>query len=353
MDVGLRGSGHNKQNNDPPPGSTGTKPSEFKSCREKVRRWLLFTRTPAQLQGPHVLSRLTGPAWDACGELGPEDVATADGVNMILDTLAEAFQGEHDVDGSHTAFALQVKEALIEQEDIDLETALAASELESDTDLEETDGANIKPRQLRGEQRMRCEQEYGVCSNDISYQPNVDCEWGEWNSWTPCNVMIRDGEEAKTSFFVHFGRDHSMSDYMGKGVIDTGCSRFLIGQNTLEKWEQMLTRRWGLSTQRIQLAKAMTFRFGNDETLETRTLAVLPGGIAGINGVSRMHVVPGGAPLLLSKEFLRDLGCHIDLGRGHLFFEKLGVRAVVTSEQSPHLLFALVEFWTAGTQDPG
>ena len=53
---------------------------------------------------------------------------------MILDTLAEAFQGEYDVDGSHTA-----KEALIEQqEDIDLETALAALELESDTDLEET-----------------------------------------------------------------------------------------------------------------------------------------------------------------------------------------------------------------------
>ena len=53
-----------------------------------------------------------------------------------------------------------------------------------------------------------------------------------------------------------------MSDYIGKGVIDAGCSRFLIGQNTFEKWEQMLTRRWNLNTQRIQLAKAMTFRFG-------------------------------------------------------------------------------------------
>ena len=113
---------------------------------------------------------------------------------------------------------------------------------------------------------------------------------------------------------------------LAKGVTVTGCSRFLIGQNTLEKCEQMLTRRWGLSTQRTQLAKAMTFRFGNDETLETRTLAILPVGIAGVNGVLRVYVVPGGAPLLLSKEFSRDLGCHIDLGRGHLFFEKLGVR---------------------------
>ena len=60
-------------------------------------------------------------------------------------------------------------------------------------------------------------------------------EWHEWNSWPSCNVMFRDGEEAKTSFFVYFGRDHSMSDYIGKGVIDTGCSRFLVGQKTLEK----------------------------------------------------------------------------------------------------------------------
>ena len=55
--------------------------------------------------------------------------------------------------------------------------------------------------------------------------------------------MFRGGEEAKTSFLVYFWRDHSMSDYIGKGVIDTGCSRFLIGQDRLEKWEQMLTRR--------------------------------------------------------------------------------------------------------------
>ena len=84
-----------------------------------------------------------------------------------------------------------------------------------------------------------------------------------------------------------------MSDYIGKGVIDTGCSRFLVGENTLEKWELMPTRRWGLSTQRIQLAKAMTFRSGNDETLETRTLAILPVGTAGVNGVLRVYVVPG------------------------------------------------------------
>ena len=128
--------------------------------------------------------------------------------------------------------------------------------------------------------------------------------------------MLRDSEEVKTSFFDYFGGDTAHQ----AGVIDTGCSRFLIGQHTLEECEQMLTQRWGLSTQRIHLEKAMTFRFGNDETLETRTLAILPVGNSGVDGVLRVHVVPGGAPLLLSKEFLRDLGCHIGLGRGHLSF---------------------------------
>ena len=55
---------------------------------------------------------------------------------------------------------------------------------------------------------------------------------------------------------------------------------------------------------------------------------------------------------MLSKEFLRDLGCHIDLGRGHLFFEKLGVRTVVESKQSPHLLLPLTSFGPQGHKIP-
>ena len=68
------------------------------SYRKKLKLWHLFTRNPAQLQWPRVLSTLTGPVWDACDGLEPEDVASDGGVNVILETPADAFQGEHETE---------------------------------------------------------------------------------------------------------------------------------------------------------------------------------------------------------------------------------------------------------------
>ena len=101
--------------------------------------------------------------------------------------------------------------------------------------------------------------------------------------------------------------DHSSPCYIGQGVIDTGCSRFWIGQKALKNGNGCSRKSGVLNTQKIKLEGAMTLRFGNDETLETRTMAILPVGTAGVNGVLRVHVVPGRTPLWLSKEFLKDL----------------------------------------------
>ena len=169
----------------------------------------------------------------------------------------------------------QAKEALLEQEeDIKLEIALAALEQEGDTELEETDVQEMPlackgSRQLRGEQRVNCDEEHGVCSEDVSCQPSValqdsghgkfctgvacevqncgsnracegdfkvDCQWREWNSWPSCSVTCGEGQYNRWGF--------------ERGHWTRACP-ILIGQNTLDKWEQMLTRRWDLSTQRI------------------------------------------------------------------------------------------------------
>ena len=47
---------------------------------------------------PTCFEQVDSPAWDARDGLEPEDVAIADGVEVILDTLAEAFQGEHETE---------------------------------------------------------------------------------------------------------------------------------------------------------------------------------------------------------------------------------------------------------------
>ena len=103
--------------------------------------------------------------------------------------------------------------------------------------------------------------------------------------------------------------------------------------------------------QKIELEKAMTLPLGNDETLRTRTLATLPLGIVGVNGVQCVYVVLGRALLLLSKDFFEVSRLPHRSGSWPLFFEKLGARAVVTSKQSPHLLLPLTIFWSARTQD--
>ena len=139
-----------------------------------------------------------------------------------------------------------------------------------------------------GERRYRVEGRLNIKELISRTRCRICREKGHWARECPDEgkQVPRDGEEVKTSFSVYFEGDHS-THQVGKRVIDTGCSRFLIGQSTLEKWQRMLTRRSGLSTQRVQLEKAMTFRLGNEKTLETKTLAILPVGIAGVNGIPR------------------------------------------------------------------
>ena len=73
------------------------------------------------------------------------------------------------------AHVSQEKKTLIKQEEnIELEIALAALELESDTDPEETDVQEIPGLQritalpVERQRGVNCDQEYGVCSEDVS-----------------------------------------------------------------------------------------------------------------------------------------------------------------------------------------
>ena len=79
--------------------------------------------------------------------------------------------------------------------------------------------------------------------------------------------------------------------------------------------------------------KTRTFRFGCEETLETRTLAILPVGFAGVNGVLRVHVV---------------LRLPVDICSGRNWSASCGDKRTVAA-----FACTLDEFWVTGTQDPG
>ena len=122
---------------------------------------------------------------------------------------------------------------------------------------------------------------------------------------------------------------------VGKGVIDTGCSRCFIGPTTLEKWKRKLTKKWCLN---IKLEKAMTFRFGNDETLKPRLWPYscwncwCQWSTACARGAWRSTA------LVVERIVERP---------------KFGVRAVVTSKQSPQLLLPLTSSGPQGHKIPG
>ena len=197
---------------------------------------------------------------------------------------------EHDAHKSHTVCVSQAKEARIpaeEQEgDTDVKTALAALNEDNDTELEETNVQEIllaykESRQLRGEQRVnrgyrpvtgrtsggkpyRVEGRLNIKELISRARGRICREKGHWARECPNKgkQVPRDGEEANTSFFVYFGGDHSTPCCVGKGVIDTGCSRFYIGQKNIENMGTDAHKEVGLNTQKIKLEKAMTF--GND-----------------------------------------------------------------------------------------
>ena len=106
----------------------------------------------------------------------------------------------------------------------------------------------------------------------------------------------------------------------------------------------MLVVKWRLSVQKTELERAMTLRFGNDETLDQHS------------GQNRR-----GHCRCVSTWWLEEhhsccqrnyLGCHIHWVVVICSLKKPGVRAGVTSKQSSHLLPPLTNFGLQGHTIP-
>ena len=106
----------------------------------------------------------------------------------------------------------------------------------------------------------------------------------------------------------------------GHGVVDTGCGRGLIGEDTLKRHEAVLAE-YDLAVKELP-HKPHAFRYGNGAADRSFRTVQIPIFLAGVKMWLRMHVVPGQVPLLLSKRFLKALGAVMDLQQGELLLKK-------------------------------
>ena len=111
----------------------------------------------------------------------------------------------------------------------------------------------------------------------------------------------------------------------GYGVVDTGCGRGIIGENTLEKHVAEL-KRHGKRCEDIE-AKPHTFRYGNGSSDISTRKVQFPVFMSGKELRMRVYVVPGDVPLLISKRFLKGLGAKLDMESNTIHFNKAGISA--------------------------
>ena len=124
-------------------------------------------------------------------------------------------------------------------------------------------------------------------------------------------------------------------------VPDTACRKTLVGQQTLEGIESELRLR-GKKVHRFE--DENVFRFGNDGCLKTSESVLIPVTFKHRSVVIRAAVLPGkgaNTPLLLSKEFLKQLGTQMDLSSAVVCFRKLGVEMEMGTTQRGHFAIPL------------
>ena len=102
----------------------------------------------------------------------------------------------------------------------------------------------------------------------------------------------------------------------GFGVIDSGCGRTIVGQETLKEFEQ-LWRAKGIPVP-VPFSEVNHFKFGNGQRETTDSSVKLPVVIAGRSGSIKAAIVKGSAPLLISRNALQLLEAVVNFGRNEL-----------------------------------
>ena len=95
------------------------------------------------------------------------------------------------------------------------------------------------------------------------------------------------------------------------------------------------------------------FRFADDETRMSHWSAVIPMNIGKHVCREKVAIILGDAPFLISKPFLQRMGAVLDLGKGQVTFNKLGVSMNLGESSTAHCVIDLISDCETLTIAPG
>ena len=126
----------------------------------------------------------------------------------------------------------------------------------------------------------------------------------------------------------------------GFGVVDSGCGKTLIGEQTLKQLEPMIQAA-GFGPV-VYYTNEAIFRFGNGATETTHRACRLPVGSAQCFGTIDAAIISGAAPLLLGRPTLERMAVKLDFAQGQM--ELLGHTADLKTNEAGQLLIDVLAY---------
>ena len=137
----------------------------------------------------------------------------------------------------------------------------------------------------------------------------------------------------------------------GRGLVDTGAQEGTLGLQAWKKWMPELTKR-GLRPYEMPIPAGREACEGVGGASRIVTVADVPVGIAGVNGLLRVTVIEDTVeqevPTLIPINLMAALAGVVDTREETVNFKVLGVTAQCQRESTGHLTMSLLEFAEGG-----